>query len=446
MNPTLVRKFLLPAHERLLRRGTLDVLRDLERTQWLSTDDLLSLQRTKLRELLLHANQNCPFYSDRISAAAIDPATAELTDLERLPTLTKSEIRRHLPAMLESPRRRKLYPYTTGGSTGEPLQFFIDRERQAADQAARARTRRWFGIDLGERELYLWGAAVEFAAQDRFKQLRDRLTNHLLLSAFEMTPARMTGYLDRLDRFDPVHLFGYPSSVALLARHARDLGRSLKTNSLRAVFVTGELMQPQDRDLIAESVGVPVADGYGSREAGFIAHQCPSGRYHITMESLIVELLDESGRPVGGGHAGEVTITHLDARAMPLIRYRTGDIASRSDDPCPCGRGLTTLNMVEGRRTDMLHTTAGGAAHALAVIYPLRERPEISQFKVVQQADLSLDVFTVLRGKLSGGEESELVSSLQRRIGDVAVRIHEVESIPTDASGKHRCVVSHASD
>lgn len=428
----------------MLGRSTLRTLNELERTQWLSLDALQSLQQFKLRAMLDHAVRCCPFYAGRVIAAGIDSGNALLSDLCRIPTLTKDEIRRHRDDMIERPRRRRMHPYTTGGSTGEPLQFFIDRERQAADQAARARTRRWFGVDLGERELYLWGAAVELDAQDRIKQWRDRLTNHLLLSAFEMTPSRMSAYLDRVVRFDPVHIFGYPSSVARLARHALESGRSLSTPSLRAVFTTGELMLPQDRALIAEATGVAIADGYGSREAGFIAHQCPGGRYHVTMESLIVELLSEDGRPVAGGEPGEVVVTHLDARAMPFIRYRTGDWARWSTGSCPCGRALQTLEMVEGRRTDMLRTTAGGVAHGLSVIYPLRERPEILRFKVEQRLDLSLDVFVVARDRLHDELRGILRTDLQRRIGEVDVRIHDVVSIPVDPSGKHRHVVSHA--
>lgn len=428
----------------MLGRSTLRTLNELERTQWLSLDELQALQQCKLRAMLEYAVRCCPFYAGRVNAAGIEPGGVLLSDLCRIPTLTKDEIRRHREDMIERPRRRRLHPYTTGGSTGEPLQFFIDRERQAADQAARARTRRWFGVDLGERELYLWGAAVELYAQDRIKQWRDRLTNHLLLSAFEMTSSRMSAYLDRVARFDPVHIFGYPSSVARLARHALESGRSLSTPSLRAVFTTGELMLPQDRALIVEATGAAIADGYGSREAGFIAHQCPVGRYHVTMESLIVELLSKDGRPVDGGEPGEVVVTHLDARAMPFIRYRTGDWARWSAGSCPCGRALQTLEMVEGRRTDMLRTTSGGVAHGLSVIYPLRERPEILRFKVEQRLDLSLDVFVVARERLCDELRGLLRADLQRRIGEVDVRVHDVESIPVDPSGKHRHVVSHA--
>ncbi len=442
MHPLLVRRLVLPVHELLLRRPTFPVLRAMERSQWWHAEQLRDLQTTKLRFLFKHAARVSPFYRERICRSGIDPDQMTLDDLPRMATLSKADIRDHGDEMIDTSVANRMTPYTTGGSTGETLHFKIDRGRQAADQAARARTRRWFSIEPGERELYLWGSPVELAAQDRLKLLRDRLTNHRLLSAFDMTPARMSRYLREIGRFDPAHLFGYPSSLARLVRHARQCGERFGGPSLKAVFTTGELLLPEDRAIIEEAVAVPVADGYGSREAGFIAHQCPAGRYHVTMESMVVELLDAEGRPIDGDESGEVTVTHLDALGMPFIRYRTGDLARWSAEPCGCGRGLTCLDIVEGRKTDMLRTSDGGFAHGLSVIYVLRAEPGVRQFKVVQQADLSLDVSVVADGVLNEPQQDAVRDQLQRRIGPgVDVRLHIVGEIKPDPSGKHRHVV-----
>ncbi|HVP13049.1 MAG TPA: hypothetical protein VMV94_17880, partial [Phycisphaerae bacterium] len=221
----------------------------------------------------------------------------------------------------------------------------------------------------------------------------------------------------------------------------------IRNRSLKAVFVTGELFAPADRAVIEEHAGVPVADGYGSREGGFIAHQCPAGSYHVTMESMIVELIDAGGRPVNEGEAGEIAITHLDALGMPFIRYRTGDVARRSGGGCPCGRGLECLEIIEGRRTDMLRTAGGGFAHALSVIYILRDEPGVREFKIVQRSNLDLDVFVVARRDrdFDASRTGRVVGMLKRQISkDSEVRIHLVDEIESDPSGKHRYVVSEA--
>ena len=415
----------------------------LDQTQWWSRDRLRALQQQKLRHLLKHASSSCPFYRRRIEQSHLDPGRVDLEALRDLPPLTKADIRAHSEEMTDWLSKERLYPCTTGGSTGDPLIFLIDRSRQAADQAARVRSRRWFNIDIGQRELYLWGAPVELARQDRMKRFRDRLTNHRLLNAFKMTPAGMSLYLKQIRRFDPVHIFGYPSSLARLVRHGLDCGRSLQTPSLRAVFTTGEVFLPSDRAVIEESVSVPVVDGYGSREGGFIAHQCPQGRYHVTMESLILELLDSEGRPVTGDRPGEVTVTHLDAFGMPFIRYRTGDMARWGVSQCPCGRGLETLDIVEGRKTDMLRTADGGFAHALSVIYVLREEPAIRQFKVEQASNLDLDVTVVADDAFDAHRQRQIIHLLRKQIGQrIEVRLHRAREIQPDPSGKHRHVVS----
>jgi len=443
VHPVIVRRILLPIHERIVGRGTFAYLGELEQTQWWPAERLRELQQAKLRRLLRHAFNQCPFYRERIAQAGVDPEAATLDQLPCLPTLDKAEIAKNRLAMIDPTVPGGLHHFTTGGSTGEPLAFEMDRTRQAADQAARARTRRWFGIDVGEREAYLWGSPVEQSAQDRAKRVRDALTNQRLFNAFRMTPREMSRYLEELQRFDPVHLFGYPSSIARLVRHAAESGRPVRNTSLRAVFVTGELFLKSDRAVIEEFFAVPVADGYGSREGGFIAHQCPAGSYHVTMESLIVELLDGTGRPVGVGQSGEIAITHLDAYGMPFIRYRTGDLARRSSRVCPCGRGLESLEIIEGRRTDMLRTTAGGFAHALSLIYVLRDEPTVGEFKVVQRANLDLDVTIVARGGFDDASADRVSRLLKRQIGEgVEVRIRLVEQIEPDPSGKHRYVVS----
>ena len=442
MHPLAVRKIILPFHEMILGRPTLRYLRQLEASQWWSLDRLRNLQQEKLRRLLAHAHRTSSFYRNRMDAADVDPSSVCLADLSKLPTTTKDDIRAAIDDMCDSSIPGGLRDAATGGSTGSPLHFRLCRGRQASDQAARARTRRWFGIEPGERELYLWGSPLEVTAQDRMKAARDRLTNHQLLDAFDMTPAKMSRYIQQIHRCDPVHIFGYPSSLARLFRHGRETGQCIATPSLRAVFVTGEVFGRDDRALIEECTPVPVADGYGSREGGFVAHQCPVGSYHVTMESHIVELVDADDRPVGEGEPGEIVLTHLDAFGHPFIRYRTGDIARGSNAPCPCGRGLTVIAGIEGRRTDMLRTAGGGLAHGLSVIYVLRESEHVGEFQIVQKANLDLLVRIVPRSEMPTAERERIVRQLRQRIGEgIAVTLDFVERIAPDPSGKHRHVI-----
>src|SRR5690606_14972011 len=133
----------------------------------------------------------------------------------------------------------------------------------------------------------------------------------------------------------------------------------LESLGVKVVFVTSEMLYPHERNIISQSFQCPVANGYGARDAGFIAHECPAGSMHISAEDIIVELLDDNGQPVAAGQSGEIVVTHLATPGFPFIRYRTGDMAQLASQPCSCGRGLPVLANVQGRRRDFLVTTAG---------------------------------------------------------------------------------------
>jgi phenylacetate-CoA ligase len=446
MLPSIARHVVCPIHELLLRRRTFRYVRELERSQWSAPDDLRELQRVKLTALLRHAQADTAFYARRLAEVGVDLADANPFHLlTALPLLDKAVIRASIDEMLWRGVPGGLFRSSTGGSTGEPLTFYFDRRRQGYDQAARIRSRRWFGVDIGDRELYLWGSPIELNSSDAVKRLRDALFNHRLVSAFNMSPERMDAYLDVWDRFRPVSLFGYPSSITLLVEHARSRGRHVDARGLRAVFVTGEVCYPHQRETIASYFGVPVADGYGSREAGFIAHQCPEGNMHLTAENIIVEIVDDHGEPLPRDQTGEIVVTHLDAYAMPLIRYRTGDVGRLRAGRCRCGRGLPMMDVVQGRTTDFLYLPDGDIKHALSIIYPLREMPGVRQFRVIQDADYSIAVDVVPDDDGRRITHEAIARRLRPVVGDqVDLRVTLVPEIVSAESGKHRYVVSHA--
>lgn len=443
MWPPLTRNLFIPLHESILGRQTLRYARRLERSQWFAPTQLHDLQRQKLRELLHHLATHVPYYNwlRKESAAINDADPFQL--LHRIPPIDKSEIRRHADQLVWNHAPGGLHRYSTGGSTGDPLTFFIDRRRQAYDQAARMRTHRWFGVQPGDRELYLWGSPIELSRTDTVKRFRDRLFNHRLCSAFHMSADRMDAYLNEIDRYQPACLFGYPSSLALLAEHAESTGAKIHRRSLRCVFVTGEVCFDVQRRTLRRVFGVPIANGYGSREAGFIAHECDEGSMHITAENVIVEILAD-GEAVDAGESGEIIVTHLDAYAQPFIRYRTGDVGRLKAGRCACGRGLPMLDVIDGRTTDFLYLPDGSSTHALSVIYALRELPGVHRFRVEQAEDYSLTIRVESTGE-SPALRTTVQRAVQRVIGlSVPIGVEIVDRVALSDSGKFRFVASAA--
>ena len=441
----LASRVLFPLHERAKGHHSVRLHRELEATQWLSPGQIADAQLQRLREFLARAATDVPYYRDLMRAHAFEPASLHsLADLERLPFLTKPLIREHVE-QLKSARAGRLVRYNTGGSSGEPLVFYMGMGRVSHDVAAKWRATRWWGVDIGDVEVVLWGSPIEIGKQDRVKALRDRLFRSHLLPAFQMSEAQMDRYLDTLEALRPRMLFGYASALALLASHAQARGRDMRGLGARVAFATGETLYPDQRQLIEGAFGVPVANGYGSRDAGFIAHQCPQGSLHLTAEHIVVELVDADGRAVAPGQTGEIVVTHLATDDFPFIRYRTGDMAVRSVAPCACGRGLPVLEKVYGRSTDFIRTPSGNQMHALALIYEVRDKPGVKAFKLVQEQDLSLEVLLVGGPELTAEVEAAILRGLRARMGEGAtVTARRVEEIPPEKSGKYRYVVSRA--
>ncbi|MBV8380705.1 MAG: phenylacetate--CoA ligase family protein [Paucibacter sp.] len=439
----LVSKVLFPLHERLKGHTSVAVRRELEQSQWFDAPALQALQLRRLNALLADVGRHVPYWRQWFAQQGIEPDGFEdLAELRRLPLLDKAVIRANTEA-LKSETAQGLARFNTGGSSGEPLIFFIGKERVSHDVAAKWRATRWWGVDIGDPEVVVWGSPIELGTQDHVKAVRDRVLRTSLLPAFEMNEAKLDEFVAALRAKRPRMLFGYPSALARIAQHAVARGQRMDDLGIKVAFVTSERLYDEQRALIAKTFGCAVANGYGGRDAGFIAHECPSGSMHLTAEDIIVELLDKNGQPVPDGEPGEIVVTHLATRDFPFIRYRTGDIAVRRAQACACGRGLPVFGEIQGRSTDFVVAQDGTVMHGLSLIYVLRDTPGIEAFKIVQES-LELTRVQIVPGPdFDPRAVTQIEAGLRKRLG-AAVRI-EVESVPAIAaerSGKFRYVIS----
>lgn len=439
----LIADAVFPLHERLKRHNTVAVRRQLEATQWWTRERLAELQLQRLRSLLEHAAEHVPYYKALFARIGFKPASLHsLADLQRLPFLSKSEIRAHTDA-LKADNAEGLARFNTGGSSGEPLIFYIGRQRVSHDVAAKWRATRWWGVDIGDPEIVVWGSPIELTAQDRVRALRDKLLRTELLPAFEMSDAKLDGFVARIRERRPKMLFGYPSALSHLAHHAERRGVRMDDLGIKVAFCTSERLYDHQRAAIERVFACPVANGYGSRDAGFIAHQCPAGGMHLTAEDIIVEIIDTNGRVLPPGQAGEIVVTHLATGDFPFIRYRTGDVAIMDTADCACGRGLPMLKEIQGRATDFVVARDGTVMHGLALIYVLRDLPQVAGFRIAQET-LDLTRVQVVPGPGFGADTTRRIErGLAARLGEgVRIEVEEVAEIAPEKSGKYRYVVS----
>ena len=440
MHPAIVRTLWFPLQELAKRKPTLSLLAELDKSQWFSHEQIASLQMERVRKLLAFAARKVPYYRDLFRTNDIRPERIRnISDLARIPALDKATLRSRFDDLHPAETMRGTQKMSTGGSTGSPVTILVDPERAAFTDAARIRAHRWHDAGIGEREIVLWGSPIELGGQGKIKDIRDRLINSRLLSAFDMSESRMAQYGDCIARYRPVKMYGYASALYLLAEFLKKTAWRAP-GSLKVIFATAEPIFDFQKKVVQEVFDCPIAGEYGARDAGLMANECPAGGLHIPAEGMLIEVDAKQG-------AGEIIATNLFSAAMPLIRYRTGDIGELDDAPCPCGRGLPRLKRVEGRQTDFLITPSGKIVHALAVIYAVREIAAVEKFQVLQDESMRVIIRLVATPRFSSKEEQRLRAKAGMALGDeVEIKIERVSEIPSLPSGKFRYVISKAAD
>lgn len=441
----LIANLVFPLQETLKSHSTVAVRRSMDESQWWSQSKLDTYRIERFRYFLATVGKSVPYYRDIFSKSGFEPSSVRsLQDLEQLPFLTKAIIRAQGDRM-KSVIAKDLSRFNTGGSSGEPLIFFIGKERVSHDVAAKWRATRWWGVDIGDSEVVVWGSPIELSTQDRIKSLRDRVMRTELLPAFEMSELNLDRFVARICERRPAMLFGYPSAISLIAKHATEKGIRLDNLGVKVVFCTSERLYDHQRELISGAFSCPVANGYGGRDAGFIAHECPDGGMHITAEDVIVEIVDEQGNVQPAGVSGEIVVTHLATSDFPFIRYRTGDIGTLDTGVCKCGRGLPLLRDIQGRSTDFVVASDGTLMHGLSLIYILRDIPGMKAFKVIQESRQLTRVLIVTEPPFENSTIATVISGFRQRLGsDVEIDVQLTDNIPAEKSGKYRYIVSHA--
>ena len=443
MHRWLVWNVFMPLHERLKGHPSFRILKEMEAADHLDGAEMLDLRADKLRRLIQYVHENVPYVRGIMDQAGLRVSDIQCPeDLRKLPLMRKADVRANREAM-RSRIAGKLTPFSTGGSTGEPLLYDLPKERIASWIACRQRAMRWYGLSAGDKEYAIWGSPVEVTRQDRIRSLRDRLLATKLLSAFEMSESVMSGYLDLLAKSDCRTIMAYPSSLYLLCLHAQKEGRTLRGAGIKCAFVTGEILFPHQRQLIAETLNCPVGNGYGGRDSGFVSHECPRGEMHIMADASIVETIDSEGRPMPEGEPGEIVVTDLYSREVPFIRYATGDVGALTTRKCACGRSLPLLEKIQGRTTDFIVAPDGAILHALSVIYIVREIDGVEQFRIRQKALDRFHVQLVCNDRFRPESEARIREGLRQRLkAPVEVTVEYVSTLPPEKSGKFRHVIS----
>jgi len=416
--------------------------RALERSQYFDRDALRALQLRELRRLLVHAYEFVPFYRGRFDAAGFRPdRIRSLEELRELPELTKADIRAHLPDLVSTRPGRAVERRTTSGSTGVPLEFFLDERYRTVGEAARARSQSWYGFARGDKSVHLAGSAWDLPRWSRRQRTLARVERQRWFNLFDMTEARLRDFAQGLERWRPDFIFGYASGLHALAKTTE---RNQFRIRPRTVQSHAEQLWDFQRRTIEEAFQCPLIDTYGARESSPIATQClVRDGLHVMADLRLVEVLDDEGRPTEPGQVGRVVLTDFTNYAMPLIRYANEDLASwREDAPCPCGRTLPRLAAIHGRSSDVVRTKSGMRIHGYFFMFLFYGAQGIEQFQIRQTSLDDLEILIQPTQAFRPEFITELKEKIDAHTGSAfRVSCRLVERIPATA-GKHRFTIS----
>lgn len=440
MHAWTVRHLTYPLWQRRTRGHVLPVLTSLKRTQWLTESQMIALQLSRLQTLLIHAGTHSPFYRESFRRAGATPRDIRsLSDLQVLPTLEKAHLRDHAALLTVADRSAALVKRQTSGSTGIPITVWATPQARDAWVAASLRAMDWWKVRIGDRKLTLI-SRHDLTWHGWLKQLT--IANVVEYSAMDLTDGTLERLHWWLTRGHVRLLLGYPTSLEYLARAiaSRLPARPL---DLSAVFTTGEVLHPDQRQVLRAVFGCQVVDEYGSAEVGHIAAECPHGRMHIAAENVIVEW--EPANEAMNTHR-ELLVTDLTNFATPLIRYRIGDLGAPAA-PCPCGRVLPVLRLGVGRTSDLV-VLPGGRRVDFSVFDAVPDEVSargvpLRQFRVLQHAEDHFEILLAGPDAMHGVLEHVRRRMLAALGAAVRIDVRAMSAIPPDPTGKRRRFISH---
>jgi phenylacetate-CoA ligase len=423
----------------------LALLQQFEHSQWWPRERIEAHQLRQLGRLVDHAFATVPHYRRSLAAAGFEPGRPmTAASLRSLPILTRRELQEASAGVLSSavPREHGRHESTsTSGSTGMPVTVVKTELEQRYWQAITLRHSFWHRRDP---RLKLAAIRSDRSGRSAYPHGSSQANwGSPLSEVFDTGPGALldirTGIAEQsewLARENPDYILSFGTDLLFLARYCRDNG--VRLPRLKAVIASGEIVEPELRQLCTEVWHAALSDMYSAVEVGYIALQCADREhYHVQMEAALVEVLDAAGNPCVPGEIGEVVVTPLHNYATPLIRYAIGDYAEVGP-PCPCGRGLAVLRRIVGRARDMLVLPTGERRFGYNNPDLLAGIVAIVQHQVAQLSLDELEVRLVVRRPLTTEEEADVIHRVNRNYGGVfRCRIDYRQDIPRDPSGKY---------
>ena len=414
----------------------------LDESQWWTKDRIVAFQNEELQKLAKHAYSTVPYYRRIFDERGLTPGDIRSReDLEKLPILTKEDIRNHLDELISDAYQRKdLVEEHTSGTTGKSLHFYNPPDAIQFKWAVWWRHKKCFGVNFDAPHALFTGKIAVPLDQNKPPFWRENFAmNQTVFPMQHITPDKVESIVNRLNRGQYIYYTGYPSIIYILAERIDSQGYTIK-NPPKIIFTGAETLYENQRQLISRVFKAPVTDQYGFTEGCGNASRCKHDLFHEDFEFGILECLD----PVQisqSERSGRIVATGFSNYGMPFIRYDVGDTAIWQDTKCECGRKSTIIKQIEGRVEDYVITPENRKISRFDYIF--KDTPGIKEAQIVQKERGSIIIRILPRDDFSPDTESIIKEEIRKRISStLAVAFVYVDSIPREPSGKFRAVIS----
>lgn len=353
---------------------------EISRIEYQSKEDILTYQEQRLQEVLAYVNEHSPFYKELFKEKGIDVKTIRtLEDLQHLPLTTKDDLQRQNDAFFCVPKTSIIDYATTSGTLGDPVTFGLtdsDLERLAENEY---QSFKCAGVQKGDVVQLMTTIDRRFMAG---------LAYFLGLRKLGAGVIRVGAGIPQLQwdsilQYQPKYLIAVPSFLLKLIDYAEKNNIDYNNSSVKGVICIGEALRQADltpsilAQRITEKWDIKLYSTYASTEMGAAFTECEFTQGgHVNPELIITEVLDEENKVVADGELGELTVTTLGVEALPLIRFKTGDMVRKHTSTCSCGRHTYRLGPVEGRKRHMIKYK-GTTLYPPAIVDLLNSFPQI---------------------------------------------------------------------
>ena len=405
--------------------------------EYKSVEEIKTFQEGLLHEALAYLKNNSPYYQRMFKSYGINiEKIRHIEDLVKIPFTEKKDLQLFNDEFLCCPKSKIIDYITTSGTLGDPVTFGCtekDLQRLAFNEK---KSFECAGVRPGNVVQLMTTLDKRFmAGLAYFLGLRE-----LGAGVIRVGNGIPELQWDTIRRIQPDTIMCVPSFILKLIQYAEEHNIDYKNSSIRRIIGIGEGLRDQNFDLnllgrkIKEKWDVQLFATYSSTEMGATFSECEYGLGgHVHPELIIVEIIGEDGLPVPDGQPGEIVVTTLGVEAIPLLRFRTGDIAAKIVEQCPCGRNSYRLTPLVGRKNNMIKLK-GTTLYPPAINDVLDNTDYVENYVIeVRQSEAGTDDVVVKIGLKYQPEfdvVKELKDSFRSRIRVAPqIEVHPVEEI-----------------